>query len=60
MSGWLWVVVGVVAWLGVAVVVSFGIGAVLRAVDRRDRRNRPGPADRLERPRDDTGWPAAG
>jgi len=56
MSGWLWIVGAVVGWLVFAGLLAFGLGAAVRAAERRERRRRsPDDFDvpELDDPRDD-------
>jgi hypothetical protein len=60
MSGWLWVLVGLLAWCALAVVAAFWLSAVIRGAERHQRRRgraEVGPS--VER-RDEPDWPAAG
>jgi hypothetical protein len=60
MSGWSWVVLGLTAWVVLGMLVSFGVGAALRAAERRAGDRRYVPADEFQEPPGETGWPAAG
>ncbi|MGY1742161.1 MULTISPECIES: hypothetical protein [unclassified Blastococcus] len=54
MSGWLWVLLGVGAWMVLATVLALTVGAAVRAADRRERRRRSAGED-LEPPDADRG-----